>query len=165
MSRICLSCSLSNHSARPRLVSLIIDWAHLQSLTFTLHKLTHLCHSEAGLKVARLHGCSSLHWSLSARLSWIWSLPKVARLHGCSSLHWSMSSCLPVYPWNSSLPVDTQVYKQLILFILLSELSSLSLFCWKPFLSYFNKFPFDLHLPVCLLWPVPWHIYTICFLF
>ncbi len=67
-----------------------------------------------------------------------------------------MSSCLPVYPWNSSLPVDTQVYKQLILFILLPEHSSLSLFCWKPFLSYFNKFPFDLHIPVCLLWPVPW---------
>ncbi len=75
----------------------------------------------------------------------------VLRLHGCSSLHWSMSSCLPVYPWNSSLPVDTQVYKHLILFILLPELSSLYLFCWKPFLSYFNKFPFDLHLPVCLL--------------
>ncbi len=29
LSRICLSCSLSNHSARPHLVSLIIDWAHL----------------------------------------------------------------------------------------------------------------------------------------
>ncbi len=82
----------------------------------------------------------------------------VLRLHGCSSLHWSMSSCLPVYPWNSSLPVDTQVYKQLILFILLPEHSSLSLFCWKPFLSYFNKFPFDLHLPVCRLWPVPWQL-------
>ncbi len=106
MSRICLSCSLSNHSARPHLVSLIIDWAHLQSLTFTLHKLTHLCHSSADLKVTRLQGCSPLHWS--------------------------MSSCLPVYPWNSSLPVDTQVYKQLILFILLPEHSSFSLFCWKP---------------------------------
>ncbi len=68
MSRICQSCSLPNHCARPHLVSLIIDWAHLQSLTSTLHKLTHLCHSSDGFKVTTLHGCSALHWSLSACL-------------------------------------------------------------------------------------------------
>ncbi len=69
MSQICLSCSLSNHSARPHLVSLIIDWAHLQSLTSTLHKLTHLCHSSAGLKAAWLQLSTLVDVLLSARLS------------------------------------------------------------------------------------------------
>ncbi len=47
----------------------LISWINLldlQSLTATLHKLTHLSHSSAGLKVSRLQG--SLHWSMSAYL-------------------------------------------------------------------------------------------------
>ncbi len=78
---------------------------HLQSLTTTLHKLTHLSHSSAGLKVTRLSTLVDAY--LSARSS-----------------------------WNSSLPVETQVYKQLILFILLPVHSSLSLLGWKPCLGY-----------------------------
>ncbi len=130
LSRICLSCSLSYHSARPHLVSLIIDWAHLQSLTFTLHKLTHLCHSSADLKVARLHGCSSLHWS--------------------------MSSCLPVYPgirlclWKCKF--TNSWYCSSCFQNILRCLS----YVGSPALVIVNKLPFDLHPPVCLLWPVPW---------
>ncbi len=38
--------------------------------------------------------------------------------------------------WNSSLPVEMQVYIQFELFILLPVHSSLSLLCWKPSLGY-----------------------------
>ncbi len=61
---------------------------HLQSLTTTIQKLTHLSHSSAGLKVASYSMLVDAY--LSARPS-----------------------------WNSSLPVETQVYIQLELFILL----------------------------------------------
>jgi len=54
---------------------------HLQSLTTTIHKLTHLSHSPAGLKFAWLTTLVDVR--LSARPS-----------------------------WNSSLPVETQVYLQ-----------------------------------------------------
>ncbi len=127
MSQICLSCSLSNHSARPHLVSLIIDWAHLQSLTSTLHKLTHLCYSSAGLKVARLHGCSSLHWSMSACLSW--SGPCLRKRKFTNS--WYCSSCF-------------------------QNILRCHCYVGSPALVIVNKLPFDLHPPVCLLWPVPW---------
>ncbi len=78
---------------------------HLQSLTTTIHKLTHLSHSSAGLKVARLAMLVDAYLSASPS-------------------------------WNSSLPVETQVYIQLKLFILLPVHSSLSLLCWKPCLGY-----------------------------
>ncbi len=78
---------------------------HLQSLTTTIQKLTHLSHSSAGLKVPRFSMLVDAY--LSARPS-----------------------------WNSSLPVDTQVYIQLELFILLPVHPSLSLLCWKPSLGY-----------------------------
>ncbi len=156
VSRICLSCSLSNHSARPHLVSLIIDWAHLQSLTFTLHKLTHLCHSSADLKVARLHGCSSLHWSSSACLAWIWSLPKVTRLQGCSSLHWSMSACLPVYPGSGPCLRKRKFTNSWYCSSCFQNILRCLSYVGSPALVIVNKLPFDLHPPVCLLWPVPW---------
>ncbi len=79
MSRICQSCSLSYHSARPHLVSLIIDWAHLQSLTSTLHKLTHLCHSWTDLKVASFSTLVDV--CLSARPSWISFLPEETQVY------------------------------------------------------------------------------------
>ncbi len=78
---------------------------HLQSLTTTIQKLTHLSHSSAGLKVASYSMLVDAY--LSARPS-----------------------------WNSSLPVETQVYIQLELFILLPVHPSLSLLCWKPSLGY-----------------------------
>ncbi len=58
---------------------------------------------------------------------------KAARLQLSTLVKVLLSACLS---WNSSLPVETQVYKQLILFILLPEHSSLSLLCWKPCLGY-----------------------------
>ncbi len=131
----------------------------ISSLTSVTHRLVLRLH---GCMVAWLHGCmvAWLHgcmvaWLHGCMVAWLHGC-MVAWLHGCMVAWLHTGHCLPVYPWNSSLPVDTQVYKQWILFILLPEHSSLSLFCWKLFLSYFNKFPFDLHLPVCLLWPVPW---------
>ncbi len=93
---------------------------HLQSLTTTIHKLTHLSHSPAGLKVAWLTTLVDVR--LSARPS-----------------------------WNSSLPVETQVYLQWY---------CTSCFqCTLHYLSYvgspawvmLNKLPFDSQLPVCLL--------------
>ncbi len=78
---------------------------HLQSLTTTIQKLTHLSHSSAGLKVASYLMLVDAY--LSARPS-----------------------------WNSSLPVETQVYVQLELFILLPVHPLLSLLCWKPSLGY-----------------------------
>ncbi len=130
MSQICLSCSLSNHSARPHLVSLIIDWAHLQSLTSTLHKLTHLCYSSAGLKVARLHGCSSLHWSMSA--------------------------CLPVYPGSGPCLRKRKFTNSWYCSSCFQNILRCHCYVGSPALVIVNKLPFDLHPPVCLLWPVPW---------
>ncbi len=46
---------------------------HLQSLTTTIHKLTHLSHSSADLKVARFSMLVDAY--LSARPSWNSSLP------------------------------------------------------------------------------------------
>ncbi len=93
---------------------------HLQSLTTTIHKLTHLSHSPAGLEVAWLTTLVDIR--LSARPS-----------------------------WNSSLPVEMQVYLQWY---------CTSCFqCTLHYLSYvgspawvtLNKLPFDSQLPVCLL--------------
>ncbi len=58
----------SQHTPSPGFTHQLINLLHLQSLATTLHKLTHLCHLSAGLKVTRLQGCSSLHWSMSACL-------------------------------------------------------------------------------------------------
>ncbi len=109
-----------NHPPTPAHNHQSTNHEHLQSLTTTIQKLTHLSHSSAGLKVASYSMLVDAY--LSARPS-----------------------------WNSSLPVETQVYVQLELFILLPVHPLLSLLCWKPSLVILNKLPFDLHLPVCLL--------------
>ncbi len=109
-----------NHPPTPAHNHQSTNHEHLQSLTTTIQKLTHLSHSLAGLKIASYSMLVDAY--LSARPS-----------------------------WNSSLPVETQVYVQLELFILLPVHPLLSLLCWKPSLVILNKLPFDLHLPVCLL--------------
>ncbi len=70
LSRIFLSCSLPNHCARPHLVSLIIDWAHLQSLTSVTRRL-----------VLRSQGCMNAALYTGHCLPWIWSPPEETQVY------------------------------------------------------------------------------------
>ncbi len=88
---------------------------HLQSLTTTIHKLTHLSHSSAGLKVAWLTTLVDVR--LSARPSWNWSLPVETQVY----LQWYCTSCFhctlrylsyvgsPAWVTLNKLPFDSQL--------------------------------------------------------
>ncbi len=68
---------------------------HLQSLTTTIHKLTHLSHSPAGLKVAWLTTLVDVH--LSARPSWN-SFTYSDTVHPASSALFIISLMLEALP-------------------------------------------------------------------
>ncbi len=131
----------------------------ISSLTSVTHRLILRLH---GCTAARLHGCTAAHWSLSACLSWIWSLPKVTRLQGCSSLHWSMSACLPVYPGSGPCLRKRKFTNSWYCSSCFQNILRCLSYVGSPALVIVNKLPFDLHPPVCLLWPVPWQ-YAILF--
>ncbi len=66
MSRICLSCSLSNHSARPNLVSLIIDWAHLHFIVIQSPQLYISTHFTPVIVRSRTHYVDSTPSTIQA---------------------------------------------------------------------------------------------------
>ncbi len=83
MSRICLSCSLSNHSARPHLVSLIIDWAHLHVIVIQSPQLYISTHFTPVMVRSRTHYVDStpatiLKLSIYLAILTRWSLPSVS---------------------------------------------------------------------------------------